>query len=1011
MKLASTAIPLGLFLHSGMEHMVIKGWTKCYPRLSDVGLMAYLCHLIMYLTFLEFATYWAHRIHHDIGIIYKYVHRSHHLYRKEDTLTPFAGRKMVEFKCKKTDKKEYLVTVGNADDAVDSGVQHNVLCPMTGSFAERWPSMLYPSLDNWCREHEENSSGTKFPEIVLRSSHHKDMVDMPSFPTLRARLTSGEVKWNVNPRFGFEFSHIPNYWEWLEDILRNCRGFLRGVHLLEAVYASLFLYRRNTHLMESFCEHWCTKTNTLVTASGEVSISLWDIRCITGLPVTGLFYDEVVPSLSELLHSDKEGKPHLPPCCRYLFIAFHRIISRTRGKVKVTFEDWCRFWFRGPCIYSSSGKDPRLPTPKKDFSCYGKAQVWDDSVHSVFQTLDIPETDRRQTYLAAFLSCWLCAFVLPVRDLGYIRVTVFKVASLLASGQTISLAIPVLASIYRGLNDISTSVSPGRNSAHFAAHYVYAWLASYYRSHKVVDQGLAGALMISFRGPDSILPLDARDVKGFIYSGRKIDWRCTSLGGSKDEKHNDDPRLSRQSGEFFMAMRSCFLTLRHEDNHVIEPYSPHRFGRQFGFFQDVPGELECDVRGGSRERMFQFFESSVRLGTKSKFIIPRNDPSGGPRVSTSYDAWWKRITSKLFCIKTLNPRTPVDDHIEKSLLAGEKRKSEHVVTSSSGKISVTEDSQTKRPMKFKIRPSVEPLPSPNKDLHSSKNRPVRYDKDFIPTASRVPSSAQISEGKLVEESILGIFEDDVPETDDPTYVSTLKDDMNIETELAASNLSSFDTFDQDLIDAINDPVIFEATASLMINEMADKDGPTAAEKSSLDVQDVIHCEEGADKAFKYAATKSVDVSTLQTQVKKYLSLGLELQSVRRSFLAKPSVSSYEKQISNIKEKLSAVNSLEKQARDEAEIIRGSLRTIASKKEQLVQELAELGVEETRLTASLTVSEDGSSEHVAVGNDLSSKQSSLEGSLAAANEELKKLQGIEKAFVEEQAILRDLAWSS
>ncbi|KAH9621205.1 hypothetical protein KSS87_012216 [Heliosperma pusillum] len=787
------------------------------------------------------------------------------------------------------DKKEHLVTVSNADDAIDSGVQHNVLCHMTGSFAERWPSMLYPSLDYWCREHEENSSGTKFPEIVLRSSHHIDMVDMPSFPTLRARLTSGEVKWNVNPRFGFEFSHIPNYWEWLEDILRNC------------------------------------------------------------LPVTGLFYDEVVPSVSELLHSDKEGKPHLPPCCR------------------------------GPCIYSSSEKDPRLPTPKKDFSCYGKAQMWDDSVHSVFQTLDISETDRRQTYLAAFLSCWLCAFVLPVRDLGYIRVTVFKVASLLASGQTISLAIPALASIYRGLNDISTLVSPGRNPAHFAAHYVYAWLASYYRSHKVVDQGLAGALMISFRGPDSILPLDARGVKGFIYSGRRIDWRCTSLGGSKDEKHNDDPHLSRQSGEFFIAMQSCFLTLRHEDNHVIEPYSPHRFGRQFGFFQDVSGELECDVRGGSRERMFQFFESS-------------------------------RITSKLFYIKTSNLRTPVDHHIEKSLLAGEKRKSEHVVASSSGKIGVTEDSQTKRSMKFKIRPSVEPLPSPNKDFHPSKNRPVRYAKDFISTASRVPSSTQISEGKLVEESILGIFEDDVPETDDPTYVSTLKDDTNIETELAASNLSSFDTFDQDLIDAINDPIIFEATASLMINERVDKDGPTAAEKSSLDVQDVIRqanrqaaifvmhslrkqifyslisdlpdCEEGADKAFKYAATK-----------------------------AKPSISSYGKQISNIKEKLSAVNSLKKQARDKAEIIRGSLRTIGSKKEQLGKELAELGVEETKLSASLTVSEDNSSKHVVVGKDLSSKQSSLEGSLAAANEELKKLQGIEKAFVEEQAILRDLAWSS
>ncbi|KAL2921586.1 Late secretory pathway protein avl9 [Bienertia sinuspersici] len=81
------------------------------------------------------------------------------------------------------------------------------------------------------------------------------------------------------------------------------------------------------------------------------------------------------------------------------------------------------------------------------------------------------------TYLAAFLACWLCAFVLPLRDLGCIRPSVFKPASELASGRRISLAIPVLTCIYKGLSELSSSFTPIKQVEHFPAHYVYAWLA------------------------------------------------------------------------------------------------------------------------------------------------------------------------------------------------------------------------------------------------------------------------------------------------------------------------------------------------------------------------------------------------------------------------------------------------------------------------------------------------------------------------------------------------------
>ena len=53
---------------------------------------------------------------------------------------------------------------------------------------------------------------------------------------------------------------------------------------------------------------------------------------------------------------------------------------------------------------------------------------------------------RDETNLEAFLTCWLCKFVLLLENGDIIRPSVFKVASMIACGEEFSLAIPVLAS-------------------------------------------------------------------------------------------------------------------------------------------------------------------------------------------------------------------------------------------------------------------------------------------------------------------------------------------------------------------------------------------------------------------------------------------------------------------------------------------------------------------------------------------------------------------------------------
>jgi len=63
------------------------------------------------------------------------------------------------------------------------------------------------------------------------------------------------------------------------------------------VYASLYSYSRNIHVLSAFCESWCPTTNTLHTISGEMSISLWDLYRLGRLLIIGKIYDETIPSI------------------------------------------------------------------------------------------------------------------------------------------------------------------------------------------------------------------------------------------------------------------------------------------------------------------------------------------------------------------------------------------------------------------------------------------------------------------------------------------------------------------------------------------------------------------------------------------------------------------------------------------------------------------------------------------------------------------------------------------
>ena len=58
----------------------------------------------------------------------------------------------------------------------------------------------------------------------------------------------------------------------------------------------------------------------------------------------------------------------------------------------------------------------------------------------------------------------------------------------------------ILASIYKGLNELSRSSHPGRSGDHFPAHFLYTWSAKNYDAYELVGEASASLGIVKFSG-------------------------------------------------------------------------------------------------------------------------------------------------------------------------------------------------------------------------------------------------------------------------------------------------------------------------------------------------------------------------------------------------------------------------------------------------------------------------------------------------------------------------------
>ncbi|KAG5523751.1 hypothetical protein RHGRI_030662 [Rhododendron griersonianum] len=508
--------------------------------------------------------------------------------------------------------------------------------PAIGALAQDWD--LSPDshhLSRWytesARELFDHGKSTFISDdaLLLRSSLHKKNDDSEHFLLLGDRIANGDAKWgNTTPLFG-EISFIDGYWDWLEDVLVRNKDVISTAKIYDAVFASLFTYVRNTNLIRSFCELWCPSTNSLHVPIGKASISLWDLRLTGGLSIDGIFNDEAVPSARELTGVDKKDVPLLLSSCKYLFLAYHKIYCASETS-NVTTHDWVKFWFKETSRY----KEPPLGFRRK-------GQVLDD--------LGVEKDVKEETNLAALLSCWLCVFVLPNKQVDQIRPGVFKVASMMAQGKRFSLAVPVLASIYHGLREITSSPNPSKCGAAFPIHYVYGWLSRYYDSYflSASTKFTCGARMVRLGGEKKAKHFSSQEACNLLKNITPLTLSLLALTKPKQGIVTDHGKHSDSWNDYYIiSLRSSYLTLRRGNEHIVEPYSPYQFARQFRFCQDIPGKLREELSTGTLEAIYQLWESCTRLNIRAEYMIPLHSSEG--LATKEYAEWWEKSSSS-FC--------------------------------------------------------------------------------------------------------------------------------------------------------------------------------------------------------------------------------------------------------------------------------------------------------------------------------------------------------------------------
>ncbi|KAL0287357.1 UNVERIFIED_CONTAM: hypothetical protein Scaly_2767300 [Sesamum calycinum] len=535
-----------------------------------------------------------------------------------------------------------------------------------------------------------------FRSTILQ--HPEGPIKSPLSNNLRATrgrsIIEGDAKWDGDIRFTGEFRYTKGYWEWTKHVLSRCGDRLRHLKIYDVVYASLFTYDHNSDIVKAFCEVWCPLTNTFLTSAEEMSISLWDLHELAGLPMAGCLYDEVVPSALELTGVDEKRERFVPRSSKYLLYAYHLLQSADDNRCShVSIDKWVKFWSKKTTKYypPPPRKEKKMVRPKSTNNPLGDIAIqerWSTAKEALFVKLCIERSLKEEVYLAAYVACWLCVFVLPGKDVNSICPSTFKMASLMANGRRVNLAIPVLASIYEGLNTVVTSQKPAGRSHSFPIHFIYAWLACYFKTHYSIWQELCGPKMTRFSSEGGAKYYEPREARKRIHKIEFVSWACNMLVKDGLFRFVDDGHAEELDHSYFVSIKIILKRKKDEDKQVDvgENDPPHAL--------IPPIVIECDSQAAVAD---------ASKGKCSSHNVADSD-------SSNNDRHWKRPRKEVTPLKA----TEANENASRSSLANFIAELEDDVQSIDvGKESETSHSSTMTPpFGMGLRRKQSPPPAP-----------------------------------------------------------------------------------------------------------------------------------------------------------------------------------------------------------------------------------------------------------------------------------------------------------
>ncbi|KAL0331645.1 UNVERIFIED_CONTAM: hypothetical protein Sangu_1710000 [Sesamum angustifolium] len=239
----------------------------------------------------------------------------------------------------------------------------------------------------------------------------------------------------------------------------------------------------------------------------------------------GYLYDEVVPSALQLTGVDEKREIFIPRSSKYLLYAYHLLQSADDNQCsRLSIDKWVKFWSKKTTKYHPSPprKEKKMVQPKSTHNPLGDIAIherWSIAEEALFAKLGIERSLKEEVYLAAYLACWLCVFVLP---------------------------------------------------------------ACYFKTHYSVWQELRGPKMTRFSCEGDAKYYEPREVHKRIHKLEFVSWACNMLVKDGPFKFVDNGYAEELDHNYFVTICSSYLTLRQGGRFIIEPYSPHKFGRQFG---------------------------------------------------------------------------------------------------------------------------------------------------------------------------------------------------------------------------------------------------------------------------------------------------------------------------------------------------------------------------------------------------------------------------------------------